>query len=184
LQAKEHVSDCNKNVINKGATFYPEASVVNLKKDPAKIIIGEGTHIRGELLVFPYGGEIKIGMNCYVGKDTMIWSGESIHIGDNVMIAHHVNIIDFAHETASIDRAEGFRNLIAKGHPLEKGKIPTKKIYIEDYVAIYSGAHIIMGVTIGKGSVISAGCVVLSDVPAFSLVSGNPGKVVWKIKPD
>jgi len=98
------------------------------------------------------------------------------------LIAHNVNIIDFAHEASSFDRAEGFRNLVAKGHPLEKGKIVTKEIVIEDDVAIYAGAHIIMGITIGKGSVISAGSVVFKNIPPFSLVMGNPAKVVWKIK--
>jgi acetyltransferase-like isoleucine patch superfamily enzyme len=179
-----------KALLNKIATIDDEvwisesAHIENHNGDKAKLKFGRGTRIMGNLCVFPYGGKIEMGNYCLVGPETRIWSGENITIGNNVLISHHVNILDFAHERNHVDRAQGFKNFAKNGHPLEKGKIPTAGITIEDDVAIYAGAHIIMGVTIGKGSVISAGCVVMKDVPPFSLVAGNPGKVVWKIKTD
>jgi len=99
-----------------------------------------------------------------------------------VLIGHNVNIIDFSHKSKSIDRAEAFRKLIADGHPTEKGNIPTRPIVIEDDVIIYAGANIVMGVTIGKASIISAGSVVIKDIPPYSQVLGNPGKIVWRTK--
>jgi acetyltransferase-like isoleucine patch superfamily enzyme len=178
----DRIQNCNANVNGKGVTFFEEARVFNYANNRTLIEIGNETYIRSELLIFPYGGKICIGNYCYIGEGTRVWSGDGITIGNNVLISHNVNIMDFAHERSHIERAEGFRSLIKKGHPLEKGNIPTDKIVIEDDVAIYAGAHIVMGVTIGKGSVISAGAVVSSNVPPFSVVAGNPGKVVWKIK--
>ena len=91
--------------------------------------------------------------------------------------------MDFSHEVEAEERAKGFKDFSKNSHPKIKGKIPTKAINIEDDVAIYAGAHIVMGVTIGKGSIISAGSVVVNDVPPFSQVFGNPAKIVWKTKP-
>ena len=53
-----------------------------------------------------------------------------------------------------------------------------KPINVEDNVWIGGGAIILGGVTIGKNSVIGAGTVVTKDVPANSVVVGNPGRVV------
>lgn len=171
------ITECDKN-----AFFGAESSVQNLRNDKSGVKIGEGTFIRGELIIFPYGGNITIGTNCYVGEGTKIWSGEDITIGNNVMIGHYVNIIDFSHETYSVDRADGYKKLLKEGHPKEKGKIPTRKINIEDDVIIYAGSNIVMGTTIGKGSIVSAGSVVIKDVPPYSLVLGNPAKRIWKTK--
>ena len=170
-----------KLVLDLGSTFAIESRVYNLKSKPNDIKIGKGSFIRGELLIFPYGGEISIGHNCYIGAGVRIWSGEKVIIGNNVMIAHNVNIIDFAHERDFLERAEGFRNLLIKGHPFVKGNIPTQPIIIEDDVIIYAGSSIVMGVTIGKGSIVGTGCVVMKDIPPFSQVIGNPAKVVGKL---
>ena len=164
--------------------FYKEASVFNLQRDKTIINIGSNTHIRGELLVFPYGGEIQIGDWCYLGEGTRVWSGEKIVIGNHVAIAHNVSIADFAHETDYLERAAGLERILTKGHPEVKGNIPTAPIIIEDYVAIYPNSSILRGVRIGEGAVISAGSVVLSDVPSFTLMMGNPARPMKNLKSD
>lgn len=165
-----------------GSKFYKQASVFNFQHDKTKIRIGHNTHIRGELLVFPYGGDIQIGDVCYIGEGTRLWSGEKIVIGNHVGIAHNVNIIDCAHETDHLERAAGIERILSNGHPKEKGNIPTAPIIIEDYVAIYPNSSISRGVRIGEGAVISAGSVVLSDVPSFTLMLGNPARPMKNLK--
>ncbi len=162
------------------ARFYEEAVVHNIQNDKSKIKIGSNTHIRGELMVFLYGGKIEIGENCFIGEGTKIWSGEHIIIGNNVGISHNINIMDFAHESNHLKRAEGVISIFKNGHPKDKGVILTSPIIIEDYVAIYPNSSILRGVRIGKGSIISTGSVVMNDVPPFSLIMGNPGRVMGK----
>jgi acetyltransferase-like isoleucine patch superfamily enzyme len=60
-----------------------------------------------------------------------------------------------------------------RGHPATKGNV-----VIGNDVWIGSGATIFSGVTIGDGAVISAKSVVVKDVPPYSIVGGNPAKVV------
>lgn len=165
-----------------GSRFYKQASVVNLQQDKTKIRIGRNTHIRGELLVFPFGGDIQIGDVCYIGEGTRLWSGEKIVIGNHVGIAHNVNIIDYAHEGDYLERASEIEKILITGHPKKKGNIQTAPIIIESYVAIYPNSSISRGVRIGEGAVISAGSVVLSDVPPFTLMLGNPARPMKNLK--
>jgi acetyltransferase-like isoleucine patch superfamily enzyme len=100
-------------------------------------------------------------------------------VGNHVLIAHNVNIVDTnSHEIPHIERAERYIELITKGYPVEKASIQTAPITIEDYVWISFNATILKGVTIGKGAIVAAGAVVTKDVPPFTIVAGNPAVVV------
>ena len=161
------------------AVIYPDAIVNNSQKDKSKIILGSNTHILGTLLVFPYGGEIIIGNNCYVGDLSRIWSAEKIEIGNDVLISHNVNIIDTnAHETEAGERAINGREILKYGLPSKKGNVPSAPIIIHNNVWINFNSIILKGVTIGEGAIVAAGSVVTKDVPAFTIVAGNPARVI------
>ncbi|HEU4719533.1 MAG TPA: acyltransferase [Bacteroidia bacterium] len=170
-------------VLGDGSKLYDNARVFNLQGQREQIVAGQNTHIRGDLLVFAYGGRIQIGDNCYVGDGSRIWSGEDVRIGNNVLIAHNVNIIDSnSHEMNYLERAEGFLGLMRDGYPKEKGSILTAPVVIGDYAWISFGSIILRGVTIGKGGVVAAGSVVTKDVPPFAVVAGNPAVVVKQME--
>lgn len=169
-------------LIGENSRFFPEAKVYNsLSKE--NIVIGDNTHIRGQLLVFKYGGSIKIGSDCYIGDGSRIWSGESVIIGDNVLVSHNVSIVDTnSHETDHFERAKRYKDLIINGPWKDKGSIKTSPIRICDYVWISFGAIILKGVTIGEGAIVAAGAVVTKDVEPFTVVAGNPAVVVKHIQ--
>lgn len=76
-------------------------------------------------------------------------------------------------------------SLITSGHPIEPSRrrdgVIAKPIVIERNVWIAAGAIIIGGVTVGENSVVAAGSVVTKDVPANTLVGGNPARVIRSI---
>lgn len=165
--------------------FYEETIVHNCANDKSKILIGSGTQIQGELLVQKYGGQINIGNNCYVGIGTKIWSGESVTIGNNVLISHNCDIIDSdTHEINYIERATRSAELMKNGPLDTKGNILTKPIIINDYAWISFNVAILKGVTIGKGAIVAAGSVVTKDVPAFTVVAGNPALIIKQLPND
>ena len=112
-----------------------------------------------------HGAKIVIGDNVGISGCT-ISSGESITIGNWVLIGSGAVISDGdAHPIDPEERCAGYG-----------GK--RKPIVIEDDVFIGARAIILKGVTIGRGSVVGAGAVVTKDIPAYSIVVGNPAKVV------
>lgn len=181
---QECISKCIQQVdIMDGSRFYETATVYNAQNNKSKIIIGENTHIRGELLVFKYGGKIQIGNDCFIGDGTRIWSGESVSIGNNVLISHNVSIVDTnAHELNHSERAERYKELIRQGPWGNKGSILTMPVLIKDNAWISFGATILKSVTIGKGAIVAANAVVTKDVPDFTMVAGNPAKQIKKLK--
>lgn len=170
-------------VYGKGAKFMSTATVENISKRKENIRIGKQTIVRGNLVVFGYGGKIILGENVYVGVGSNIWSGESVFIGDNVLISHNVNIIDTnSHELDHLIRAERYLSLIKNGHPKDKSSIITGSIVIGNYAWVSFGATVLKGVTIGEGAIVAACAVVTKDVPPFTVVAGNPAKVVKNLK--
>ena len=166
-------------MIHNSSRFHEQALVHNFQNDRSKIEIGEMTHIRGNLLIFKYGGTISIGNNCYIGENSYIWSGDKIAIGNNVLISHNVNIIDTnSHEINHKEREQGYIDILTKGHPENKKSIISAPIIIEDNVWINFGAIILKGVKIGKESIVAAGSVVTKEVPPRSIVGGNPAKII------
>ena len=66
---------------------------------------------------------------------------------------------------------------------IESGEV-TKPVVIEDNVWIGGGAVVLPNVTIGRNAVVGAGAVVTRDVPANTIVVGNPAKVTREIDQD
>lgn len=166
------------------AVLYDTARIVNNLPDSSAIDIGAYTHIKGELLTFGHGGRITIGEYCYVGEQSHIWSARDILIGNRVLIAHNVNIFDnTTHPLGASARHQQFKSIITNGHPknLDLSEQPIK---IGDDVWVSCMSIILNGVTIGQGAVIGAGSVVTKDVPPYTIVAGNPAKIIREIPLD
>ncbi|WP_051350463.1 acyltransferase [Dyadobacter alkalitolerans] len=165
-----------------GTQFYRETKIENLQRNKSKIVIGTNSHIRGNLLIWPYGNGIQIGNNSFVGEGARIWAGDNVLIGNGVLIAHNVTIIDSdSHELDYLEREQSFIKLTTDGHPKDLGSVKTSPIVIEDNVWISYNSCILKGVKIGKGAIVGAGSVVSKDVPPFTIVAGNPAVIIRTI---
>jgi acetyltransferase-like isoleucine patch superfamily enzyme len=164
-----------------GSRLYYSA-FVNAHGGASAIVLGKHTHVRGELFTFAHGGQITIGDYCYVGENTRIWSAKRIHIGNHVLISHNVNIFDS--DTHPIDdpvaRRQQFQAIITTGHPVELD-LREEPVVIEDDALIACQCVILKGVTIGRAAVVGAGSVVTKDVPPYTLVAGNPARIIRKL---
>lgn len=109
---------------------------------------------------------VSIGSNCKISSHSFICEG--VKIGNGVFIGHNV--------TFTNDRYPGAVN--KDGSLKQESDWTLEKTIIEDHVAIGSGSTILMGLTIGKNSLIGAGSVVTKSIPANVVVYGNPAKII------
>ncbi|MBD1840582.1 MULTISPECIES: acetyltransferase [unclassified Coleofasciculus] len=169
-----------KCVIGNSSSVLDHNSLISHDRDKNSIILGENTHIEGQLMTFP-GGKIKIGNFCYLAQGSKIWSDTLIEIKDRTIIAHNVNIFDNqTHPLDPVARHQQFVHIIQKGFPKDLN-LNGKPVIIEEDVWIACNSIILRGVTIGKCSIIGAGSVVTKDVPAWTIVAGNPAQIIGKV---
>jgi acetyltransferase-like isoleucine patch superfamily enzyme len=165
-----------------GSILYEGSRIVNIQNNRKQITLGSNSHIKGELLVFAHGGQIDIGNYCYVGENTRIWSAKKIFIGNRVLISHNCNIFD--NDTHPLDpelRHKQFKDIITVGHPLNID-LKEEDIIIEDDVLIGANSIILKGVTLGNACIVGAGSVVTKDVLPYTVVAGNPAKVIKNLR--
>jgi acetyltransferase-like isoleucine patch superfamily enzyme len=111
----------------------------------------------------------RIGKNCKISSHTFICEG--VDIADNVFIGHNVTFINDKYPRATNEQGK-LKN------DIDWSVIKTK---IEKGASIGSSATILCGVTIGENSIIGAGSVVTKNVPADTIVAGNPAKAIRRI---
>lgn len=162
----------------KSVVFLPTAKCRN-SGVKSNIHIGSHCTIGGNFIAL-FGGVISIGNNVYVGPNTIIEAKEGVYVEDNVIIANNVLICDNNnHPVSPADRMKMSECSNYLTDPLWSWKdAVSKEIRIETNVWIGRDSRILKGVTVGKGSIVALGAVVTHDVPPYSIVAGNPAKVV------
>jgi len=161
--------------------YFP--TLVNVEQGGReRIVIGRNSHIRGELVVLPPGGAIEIGDYCYLGVNSRIWSFVHVSVGNRVLIAHNVSIMDsLTHPFDPAVRHEQFKRIITEGHPADID-LGARPIAIQDDAWIGCNAVILRGVVIGNAAVVAAGSVVTRDVPPYTIVAGNPARAIRQLR--
>jgi acetyltransferase-like isoleucine patch superfamily enzyme len=111
-----------------------------------------------------------IGKNCKISSHTFICEG--VHIEDNVFIGHNVTFIN--------DKYPRSTNL--DGSLQTEADWKVEETYIKKGASIGSSTTILCGITIGENAITGAGSVITRDVPANSVVAGNPAKIIRHLK--
>jgi len=113
---------------------------------------------------------VVVGRNCKISSHTFICEG--VHIDDSVFVGHNVTFINDRYPSA----VTGDGSLQTEE---DWSVVPTS---VGKGASIGSSSTIMCGVTIGEGAMIGAGSVVTKDVPAGTIVAGNPARVLRAIE--
>ena len=112
----------------------------------------------------------KIGNRCKISSHTFICEGVTVE--DNVFIGHSVTFIN--------DRYPRATN--AEGKLQTESDWNLEKTVIKKGASIGSGSTILSNVVVGENAIVGAGSVVTRNVPANSVVAGNPARILRRIE--
>jgi len=111
------------------------------------------------------GARISLGDNCGLSEGLKVIG--DVHVGNDLMLGPGVVMISYNHEYSDTTK------------PMRvQGVSMSRPITIGDDVWIGMRAMIMPGVAIGSHSIVAAGSVVTRDVPEWSIVGGNPAKII------
>jgi acetyltransferase-like isoleucine patch superfamily enzyme len=154
--------------------------MIETKKVAPNVILGRDVRLGDFINLYgcTVGDETKIGpfveiqKNAFIGKRCKIQSHtficEGVTIEDEAFVGHGVMFINDRYPRATADSG-GLQT------EADWKVIPT---VIKRRASIGSNATILCGVTVGEEAIVGAGSVVLHDVPAKTIVAGNPAKVI------
>lgn len=167
---KQRVAACGGNTLIHG--------FIDSRGSRCEVRIGSGCAIQGLLVTEHDAAEISIGNNVFVGANTIIDCANRVVIEDDVLISYQCLLMDSNnHSERASERADDLRGVM-RGERHAWESVPSAPIHIGKGAWIGARAIVLKGVQIGVGAVVGAGSVVTKDVPAHTVVAGNPARVI------
>ena len=176
---------CEDSIYEPTCSFYFHSPEFGKKY----VEIGHKCMIGGSFIFETSQGKITIGDRSQVSSGTVLISRRGISIGNDVIIAGGCLFYD--HDSHSIywnkrkdDVMQQYKDFYEFGDPIKNKNwnvVNSKEIWVKDKVWIGYGVTVLKGVVIGEGAVIGAGSVVTHDVEPYTVVGGNPIRVLKRL---
>ena len=155
-----------------------------------KVLIGSNCLLGSQIILETPEARVIIGDRVYMGNSSII-AKTSVTFGNDILVAWGVTFYD--HDSHSLDAADRdddikrtYEDYNNEGGNYLKNKnwsnVRSKPIVICDHAWVGAEAMVLKGVTIGEGAIVGARSVVTKDVPPYTVVAGNPARVVKNLK--
>ncbi|HZW24577.1 MAG TPA: DapH/DapD/GlmU-related protein [Gallionella sp.] len=156
-------------IISPNARISPFADIEDSTRG-TRIVVEDGAMIDSFVKIKPAGGtgDVRIGRNSYINSGVVIYSGNGIQIGEDVLIAANCTLAPVDHEFHSRDR-----KIVEQRFRPGKGGI-----LIEDDVWIGANSVVLDGAILRKGCVVGANSLVKGEVEPYSINVGNPLRII------
>jgi acetyltransferase-like isoleucine patch superfamily enzyme len=153
---------------------------IDRREPGGRIEVGTKCLIHGTLITATAEARIVIGSNVFISGHSQIDCVCSVRVEDDVMISFESLIFDSDHHSQSLSvRLRDIQDWRHGYH--DWTTTPSSPVLIRRGAWIGARTIILKGVTVGVGSVVGAGAVVTKDVPDWTVVAGNPARVIREI---
>ena len=148
-----------------------------IRQSPGYLRIGFRSLIDCKIVMAKDYANVIIGNCTFISSGTTLICTREIIIGDYVQIGWGCTLIDTNSHSLDYHIRRQDLNDHYNGRK-DWDVVECSAINIQDDVWIGFNSIILKGITIGKGAIVAAGSVVTKDVPAYSVVGGNPAKII------
>lgn len=179
----------NNIIIGKGSVLLTNTSFRYDINSNNPVTIGENSMLNCNFIFESDKGEISIGDRTFINAGTNLISRSKIEIGNDVTIAWGCTLYD--HNSHSIDWKERRNDIEQQINDYKNGEnfiknknwetVKSRPIKICDKVWLGFNVTVLNGVTIGEGAIVGACSVVRENVEPWTIVAGNPAKVIKRI---
>lgn len=152
--------------IGPGYDLKPKLKGVILKEG---VIVGRNAWF--DISLYTKNAKIIIGKGTNVGRFSMMSSAKKITIGEKCLLSHNVSILDHDHNVSDPDVS-----------PLDGGITEPEEIFIGEHCFVGAHSFILKGVRLGRHCVVGANSVVTKSFPDYSVIAGNPAKLIRNLK--
>ena len=158
-------------------THLSSATLTARDPDGCSLFVGSGSNVECSIVLEQRAAEVRIGSRTHIGGSTLLDAASRIVIGDDVLIAFGVLIMDHdSHSPAFSERRDDVRDWMLGTK--EWTHVKVSPVEIADKAWIGARSIVLEGVHIGEGAIVGAGSVVTKDVPPWTIVAGNPARVI------
>jgi acetyltransferase-like isoleucine patch superfamily enzyme len=159
------------------------ARLINLSAAERVRLHGDSV-LRGMLRV-ERGGALEVERFCYIGDNVIISAQERIVIGEATLLAHGVQVFDNnTHPLSAAQREVHFRRMMGHKDLSARLEIDTAPVHIGKRCWLAMNALVMKGVSIGDDTLVTAGSVVINDLPEGVIAGGNPARVLRNLTPE
>jgi len=169
-------------VIGSGSQFLATLPAVPfVDYSQCAITVGDGSLVRGTINLQKDKASFTVGSNTAIGGGSNMVIVSSISIGNNVLVSYECLFMDNnGHNIDPEIRKNDLPDLL-NHHPKNWAVVTSAPITIEDNAWIGARVIILKGVTIGEAAIVSSGSVVTKNVEPYTIVGGNPAKMIGTV---
>ena len=146
------------------------------------VFLGRGCSIYlGTMFDLGPQGRVRVGQFTLMNGSRIICDAE-ISVGDHCLISWNVVFMDTYRLPQNLSQRRAELEQAPRRTPrYAAAQVPAAPIHIERNVWIGFDSCILPGVTVGEGSIVGARSVVTQNVPPFTIVAGNPARVIREV---
>lgn len=167
---RRRVRTCGPNSVIQG--------YIDARGAQCNITVGADCLLQGLVVTENDTSEIRIGNNVFIGANTVIDCALQVVIEDDVLLSYECLLLDSNNHSNDARTRRTDLPDVKYGRPYNWEAVPSKPIRICRGAWIGARSIILKGVTVGEGAIVGAGSVVTKDVPPYTVVAGNPARVV------